>query len=147
MHDEKTQPSAGSMAFQRSCYYSNCDTSPNWGIKSSAEVGTPNNSPLTLLSCDDHYGELTVELRDAGTRYTLFPITDAPATRSLGSAPLASAPEDDHPQKISKGSRIGRLVVNMIAILVGLIIAPFLIVYLGGKWFLGWRPSPTHENI
>jgi len=34
-----------------------------------------------------------------------------------------------------------RLTINLICAIVGIVIAPFLLLYLGGKWMFGWRPE------
>jgi len=67
---------------KQNCYHASCATPPKWGVASSVEQKNPDGTDLTLYTCDDHYGVLTGDLKNAGTRYGLFPIGDphAPVT-------------------------------------------------------------------
>jgi len=107
-------------------------------VSSSVEKRDADGGPLTVLSCDDHQSALTKQMMDAGTRYSLFPVCGPdPIPTCDCSGPTA---EDVYEQEISKLPAVPRFLLNAACIIVGLVMAPFFIVYFGGRWALGWRP-------
>jgi len=133
MNEGNTQPSVDSMTSQRSCFYSGCSKDPKWGVSSSVEQRDQNELPLTLFACDEHESGLTSRMREAGTRYSLFPVGGPHMV-----APCEHPPASDQTNGVSA---MRRLTINLICAIVGIVIAPFLLLYLGGKWMFGWRPE------
>jgi len=140
MNEENSQTSTDSMTSQRTCFYSGCSKVPKWGISSSVERKDQDGAPLTLFACDEHEGGLTAHMRQAGTRYSLFPVGGPHMI-----APADLAPENAHTAQLehqaSKLSGARRLAFNLVCIAVTIVITPFLLLYLGGKWMFGWRPE------
>jgi hypothetical protein len=133
MTEEKAQSPADSMTSQPGCYHGNCRIPPKWGISSSVRLRNPDGSPLTLFACDDHYGDLTTDLRAAGTRYSIFPI-GGPHVVSLPTA------EEEIEDKLKNSSLLSRIALNSAVAVAAIVVAPFLLAYYGGRWLLGWRP-------
>ena len=139
MNDRNAQPSTDSMTSQTKCFYSGCTASPKWGISSSVKHKNPDGSPLTLYACDGHEGTLTAQMRDAGTKYTLFPVGGPHMVPPRDC--VAQTPEELFEQSMRELHPVFRHVINGVCLVVGLVIGPFLLAYYGGKWLLGWRPK------
>lgn len=133
------------MTSRRECYYSNCNTAPKWGVSSSVQTKNPDGTPLTLYACDEHYDPLTTKMREAGTRYSLFPINGPHMVIPSGCGC------DDHESERAKADQVyedelarmpwpARVLVNVAVAGVVLLIGPFMLLYFGGRWLLGWRP-------
>lgn len=120
--DNEARP-VNSTVSHATCFYPNCDLSPSWEVESLVEKKNPDGSLLSLLTCDDHYGTITSDLRKAGTRYVLHPLGEAAAQTSQGRPHI-----------------IFRLVVTALTVAVALVIGPFIIAYYGAKAAFGWRP-------
>jgi len=143
-NEDRAQPTADSMTSQVTCYYSNCDSSTKWAVASSVAHRNPDGSPLSLYTCDDHYSNLTNNLRRAGTKYTLSPINGPHMTPPEGLAP-EMAPVGEYEIEFSsliKHRSIPYKVGVFIAItLTVIIIGPPMLIYYGAKSLLarlGW---------
>jgi len=125
--DEKendARPATDSMASQVRCFYPGCVVSPKWSIESTVKQRNPDGSPLTLQTCDDHYNDITSDMRRAGTRYVLHPIDQKPEDQKEDpQCPLAV-----------------RLLLAGVTVVIALIIGPFIVAYYGVKAVFGWRP-------
>jgi hypothetical protein len=142
MNDEKVHPPISSMAFQKSCYYSGCSDFPKWGVSSETEQKNINGEPLTLYTCDGHQGELTVQLRDAGTRYSLFPVSGPHLVTPTEPGPISPTTT----RRGFKSTPFNNLLANCACVMIGLVVTPFVLLYFGGKWIFGWRPSDADSG-
>jgi hypothetical protein len=142
MEEERSQPSTNSMTSEKSCYYSGCALTPKWGVTSGAKARQPDGSPLTLFACDGHYSEITGDLRQAGTKYTLFPINGphivSPCDHKCDNE---DNPFESYEQELSKMPLPLRIVVTGATFAVMIVIGPPMIVYYTIKWVSGWRPK------
>ena len=125
------------MTSQASCYHSGCTTAVKWGISSSVEQKNPDGTSLTLFACDKHEGALTVRLRKAGTRYSLFPTNGPHFAPPIGLPP--ETVEEAFKQDLARRPAVVRFLINATTILVVVVIAPFLLLYYGGQWALDHR--------
>lgn len=139
----------------RPCFSSACASEVHWGVTSSVAKTNPDGSPLTLYACDVHEPSLTARLRVAGTRYTLFPVsepTPAPSPPPLEPATTSPSLLPSVPDQIDIDNATFMLRVNAMpfpskALIKGTIavvmvsIAPFIIIYYFIRRFLGWRPN------
>lgn len=139
MEKEGARSSANSMTSQpKSCYYAGCGETPMWIVASSVPQKNPDGSDLALLTCEEHYEVITGELRSAGTRYTLLPINGPHVVlQACGRPPVD---EFDGSEEYRPKTRVGRILFSGVCIVVGVIIAPFIICYYAGRWILGYRP-------
>lgn len=135
MNEESARSSSNSMTSQVRCYHGNCPVKATWGISSGVKQKNPDGSPLTVYVCEDHYNHLTYALREAGTRYSIFPLTgDHPAV-----AATAAAGQKEHPKySLRDRALIIRIVVGGLTVIVAALITPFLVLYFGGRWLLGY---------
>jgi len=151
MNEEGAQPTADRMTSPpSSCYYAGCEVRPKWGIASSVAQKNPDGTDLTLYTCDKHYEDLTGELRSVGTKYTLFPVNGPHLVQPEDGPPLQMINNPGDPGEIPGVFReptflLGKVAFNGACVAAGLIIAPFLLVYYGGKWIFGWRPSNLED--
>lgn len=121
------------------CYYSNCNSEPNWGVASSVELKNADGSPLVLYSCDEHYYTITTDMRQAGTRYTLFPLTDKLRAQITQRVALSIVnPEET----IRALPFVLRVLAYSLTSVIFVVLVPPMTVYFGIRWLLGWRPSP-----
>jgi hypothetical protein len=128
-NEDSAQTSTDSMPSQACCYYSNCDQVAKWEIASSVAKRNPDGSPLTLYTCDEHYENLTGDLRKAGTPYTLSPVNGPHMVPPF-------TPEENFDELIKNRSIFYKAFTYIAVALVGIVIAPFMIIYYGGKWVL-----------
>jgi len=142
MKKDNPQPT-DKMTSQPGCYHSDCGFTPKWGIMSSVPLRNPDGTPLTLFACDDHYGALTGQLMEAKTRYSLYPINGPHIVSPHECEPPSGSIPPDEPQ--SPKTTLGMIFFFGACVAVGTIIAPFMILYYGGKWVFGWRPSRIEE--
>jgi len=134
-NEDRAQTSTDSMPSQTSCYYSNCDHVTKWEIASSVAKRNPDGSPLTLYTCDEHYDTLTRDLRKAGTRYTLSPVNGPHIVPPM-------TPEENFEEMVKDRSFFYKAFVYSTVVLVGIVIAPFMLIYYGSKWLMakaGWQ--------
>ena len=139
MNDRSAQPSANSMTSQTRCFYSGCAADPKWGVSSSVTHKNHDGSPLTLYACDGHEGTLTSQMRDAGTKYTLFPVGGPHMV--LPCDCIEPTPEEVFEISMRSYHPILRFAINGVCVVVALVVGPFILLYYGGKWALGWRPK------
>jgi len=127
------------MTSEPSCYYASCNGTPKWAVTSMTRTKQPDGNPLKLYTCDNHYTNLTSDLRKAVTRYTLEPIGGphmvAPTT-----------PEEDFKDLVKDRSTFYKVFTCAAVIVVGVVIGPPMFVYYGVKWLgtsilsrLGWK--------
>lgn len=133
------QPSTDSMTSNPACFYSACGDAPKWAVTSMAQTKQPDGKPLLLYTCDNHYGTLTNNLRNAGTKYVLAPINGPHMVPPIDEAP--ATPEEALENKFKGRSIIFKAFVYPMITIVMVLIGPFMLVYYGCKWLLGWRPG------
>jgi hypothetical protein len=131
---------------EKRCHHGDCKNYANWGVASTVKQKNPDGSPLTLFVCDEHEVKLTSMMRIVGTRYTLFPINNQNTTPNQDKQqnPILSS-ENIPDENYKKMPLTLLLIINIIVIIVGIVIFPFVLIYFGSKWTLGWRPS-TEDN-
>lgn len=112
-----------------------------------AKVKNPDGSHLTLFACDDHYRDITSEMRRVKTKYSLFPINGPHVVPPPNCCLPESGPppdtqaEDEIEQKIASLPVPLRILFEGACFVVMLVVGPFMLLYYGGKWILGWRPG------
>lgn len=141
MKEEQSQPTADSMASEKSCYYSGCDRTAKWGVVSGAPARQPDGSPLTLYACDDHYSGITGDLRQAGTKYSLFPINGPHIVSPCEHACSEQTDHESYERAIAEMPWPARFLVSGATFAVMVIIAPPVIFYYTIKYLSGWRPE------
>ena len=136
---DMAQPSTDSMTSNPACFYVDCSDAPKWAVTSMTQVKQPDGKPLILYTCDDHYGTLTNNLRNAGTKYILSPVSVPVVVPSADDPPPAI--EEEFEEQLRKAPLIPRLFFKGIIIIAGIIVGPFVLLYYGAKWIFGWRPA------
>ena len=133
---KETPRSPHSMTSKSKCFYSDCSTSPSWGVESSAAPSNPDGTPWYLFACDEHEERLTADLRRAGTRYSLFPVIGPPI--------MPTTDVISYEEEFKKLPRFERWFVTSVTVVVTLIIGPPMLLYYGIRWLLGHKTVGKH---